>query len=235
MSKAGQTPLSAVGRLLGRDREIKGPSSGRDSEGLLAMGAAMGPLLLWLQDVAAVTLLRARRTLLRAAVLLCVLVLLLWVSIFLYGSFYYSYMPSVSFSTPVHFYYRYSHIRADQEHSCIVLPTVCLRTTESLISLVQWTNTVGGITSVRNALLIPISSISLLTGQIAMLQIQSSVLSLRLTSRSWRMEETRYISIPLRVTCIYTVDPKYIRICKPRLKMYECQNVFKKRNYFSFF
>ncbi|XP_051734754.1 seipin isoform X2 [Ctenopharyngodon idella] len=106
MSKAGQTPLSAVGRLLGRDREIRGPSSGRDSEGLLAMGAAMGPLLLWLQDVAAVTLLRARRTLLRAAVLLCVLVLLLWVSIFLYGSFYYSYMPSVSFSTPVHFSYR---------------------------------------------------------------------------------------------------------------------------------
>uniref|UniRef100_A0A8C1M0V5 Seipin n=1 Tax=Cyprinus carpio TaxID=7962 RepID=A0A8C1M0V5_CYPCA len=70
------------------------------------MGAAMGPLLLWLQDVAAVTLLRARRTLLRAAILFCVLVLLLWVSIFLYGSFYYSYMPSVSFSTPVHFYYR---------------------------------------------------------------------------------------------------------------------------------
>uniref|UniRef100_A0A671S8D1 Seipin n=1 Tax=Sinocyclocheilus anshuiensis TaxID=1608454 RepID=A0A671S8D1_9TELE len=70
------------------------------------MGAAMGPLLLWLQDVAAVTLLRARRTLLRAAILFCVLVLLLWVSIFLYGSFYYSYMPSVSFSTPVHFFYR---------------------------------------------------------------------------------------------------------------------------------
>uniref|UniRef100_A0A672Q3L7 Seipin n=1 Tax=Sinocyclocheilus grahami TaxID=75366 RepID=A0A672Q3L7_SINGR len=71
------------------------------------MGAAMGPLLLWLQDVAAVTLLRARRTLLRAAILFCVLVLLLWVSIFLYGSFYYSYMPSVSFSTPVHFFYRH--------------------------------------------------------------------------------------------------------------------------------
>ncbi|KAK7143627.1 hypothetical protein R3I93_014709 [Phoxinus phoxinus] len=106
MSKAGQTPLSAVGGLLGRHRETRGPSSGRETEGLLAMGAAMGPLLLWLQDVAAVTLLRARRTLLRVAILSCVLVLLLWVSIFLYGSFYYSYMPSVSFSTPVHYYYR---------------------------------------------------------------------------------------------------------------------------------
>uniref|UniRef100_A0A3Q1J2C7 Seipin n=1 Tax=Anabas testudineus TaxID=64144 RepID=A0A3Q1J2C7_ANATE len=57
------------------------------------MGATMGPVLHWLHDVAA------------AAILFCVLVLLLWVSIFLYGSFYYSYMPTVSFSTPVHFYY----------------------------------------------------------------------------------------------------------------------------------
>ncbi|XP_039549885.1 seipin isoform X2 [Pimephales promelas] len=106
MSKAGQTPFTAVGGLLGRHRETRGPSPGRETEGLLAMGAAMGPLLIWLQDVAAVTLLRARRTLLRVAILSCVLVLLLWVSIFLYGSFYYSYMPSVSFSTPVHYYYR---------------------------------------------------------------------------------------------------------------------------------
>lgn len=70
----------------------------------------MGPLLVWLQDVAAVTLLRARRTLLRAAILFCALLLLLWVSIFLYGSFYYSYMPTVSFSTPVNYQYRYRHI-----------------------------------------------------------------------------------------------------------------------------
>lgn len=69
------------------------------------MGGAMGSVLHWLQDVAAVTLLKARRTLFQAAILLCVLVLLLWVSIFLYGSFYYSYMPTVSFSTPVHFQY----------------------------------------------------------------------------------------------------------------------------------
>ncbi|XP_074533238.1 seipin-like [Halichoeres trimaculatus] len=69
------------------------------------MGAVMGPVLHWVHDVAAVTLLKARRTLFQAAVLFCVLLLLLWVSIFLYGSFYYSYMPTVSFSTPVHFYY----------------------------------------------------------------------------------------------------------------------------------
>ena len=76
------------------------------SAGLDTMGRVMGPVLLWLQDVAAVTLLRARRTLLRAAILFCVLILILWVAIFLYGSFYYSYMPTVSFSTPVHYYYR---------------------------------------------------------------------------------------------------------------------------------
>ncbi|KAL4623007.1 seipin-like [Arapaima gigas] len=69
------------------------------------MGGLVGPSLLWLQDVTAVMLLRARRAFLQAAILLCVLVLLLWVAIFLYGSFYYSYMPTASFSTPVHFYY----------------------------------------------------------------------------------------------------------------------------------
>lgn len=106
MSEEEQTPLFAVEGQIGRRPEPRRSAPGRDGEGLPTMGAAMGPLLLWLQDVAAVTLLRARRTLLRAAILLCVLVLLLWVSIFLYGSFYYSYMPSVSFSTPVHYYYR---------------------------------------------------------------------------------------------------------------------------------
>ncbi|XP_037306750.2 seipin-like [Pungitius pungitius] len=67
--------------------------------------STMGAVLHWVHDVASVTLLKARRTLLQAAILFCVLLLLLWVSIFLYGSFYYSYMPTVSFSTPVHFFY----------------------------------------------------------------------------------------------------------------------------------
>ncbi|XP_021446901.2 seipin isoform X4 [Oncorhynchus mykiss] len=69
------------------------------------MGGVTGPVFLWLQDVLGVTLLRARRTLLQAAILSCVLVLLVWVAIFLHGSFYYSYMPTVSFSTPVHYHY----------------------------------------------------------------------------------------------------------------------------------
>lgn len=36
-----------------------------------------------------------------------VVLLLLWISAFLYGSLYYSYMPNVAFSTKVHYYHRY--------------------------------------------------------------------------------------------------------------------------------
>lgn len=37
-----------------------------------------------------------------------VVLLLLWISAFLYGSLYYSYMPKVAFSTTVHYYHRYA-------------------------------------------------------------------------------------------------------------------------------
>lgn len=37
-----------------------------------------------------------------------VVLLLLWMSAFLYGSLYYSYMPNVAFSTTVHYYHRYA-------------------------------------------------------------------------------------------------------------------------------
>uniref|UniRef100_A0A3P9CL88 Seipin n=1 Tax=Maylandia zebra TaxID=106582 RepID=A0A3P9CL88_9CICH len=98
----------------GEDKRLHGyggdPPTDASSSGSETLGGAMGPLLHWLHDVAAVTLLKARRTLLQAAILFCVLVLLLWVSIFLYGSFYYSYMPTVSFSTPVHFFYTRCYI-----------------------------------------------------------------------------------------------------------------------------
>lgn len=80
-------------------------SKGSLCTGSDTMGGAMGTVLHWLQDVATGTLLKTRRTLFQAAILFCILSLLLWVSIFLYGSFYYSYMPTVSFSTPVHYYY----------------------------------------------------------------------------------------------------------------------------------
>uniref|UniRef100_A0A8C0WN26 Seipin n=1 Tax=Castor canadensis TaxID=51338 RepID=A0A8C0WN26_CASCN len=64
------------------------------------------PALLWAQEVGHVLAGRARRLLLQFGVLFCTILLLLWVSVFLYGSFYYSYMPTVSHLSPVHFYYR---------------------------------------------------------------------------------------------------------------------------------
>ncbi|XP_076972067.1 seipin isoform X1 [Tamandua tetradactyla] len=64
------------------------------------------PALVWAQEVGHVLAGRARKLLLQFGVLFCTVLLLLWVSIFLYGSFYYSYMPTVSHLSPVHFYYR---------------------------------------------------------------------------------------------------------------------------------
>ncbi|XP_067831759.1 seipin isoform X2 [Heptranchias perlo] len=66
----------------------------------------MSNWITWIQDHAAELMLRMRRTLLQTAILISVILLLLWMSVFLYGSFYYSYMPSVSFTTPVHYSYR---------------------------------------------------------------------------------------------------------------------------------
>nr|XP_033708281.1 seipin-like [Tursiops truncatus] len=64
------------------------------------------PALLWAQEMGHVLAGRARKLLLQFGVLFCTILLLLWVSVFLYGSCYYSYMPPVSHLGPVHFYYR---------------------------------------------------------------------------------------------------------------------------------
>lgn len=60
----------------------------------------------WAQEMGQALAGRARKLLLQFGVLFCSVLLLLWVSVFLYGSFYYSYMPTVSHLSPVHFYYR---------------------------------------------------------------------------------------------------------------------------------
>ncbi|XP_061204599.1 seipin [Neopsephotus bourkii] len=67
---------------------------------LMAVGPAQ-----WGQ--AAGALLRgARRAALRAGVAACAALLLLWASLFLYGTFYYSYVPAVAFVRPVHYAFR---------------------------------------------------------------------------------------------------------------------------------
>ncbi|XP_063294723.1 seipin isoform X2 [Pelobates fuscus] len=63
------------------------------------------PALLWLEEMCVVMFLRIRRLVLQAGLLVCAGIFLLWVSVFLYGSFYYSYMPTVKFSSPVHYQY----------------------------------------------------------------------------------------------------------------------------------
>ncbi|XP_036620624.1 seipin [Trichosurus vulpecula] len=64
------------------------------------------PALLWAQEVGQMVVGRTRKLLLQFGVLFCTVLLLLWVSVFLYGSFYYSYMPTVSHLSPVHVSYR---------------------------------------------------------------------------------------------------------------------------------
>ncbi|KAM8968838.1 seipin [Sarcophilus harrisii] len=64
------------------------------------------PALLWAQEVGQMVVGRARKLLLRFGVAFCTILLLLWVSVFLYASFYYSYMPTVSHLSPVHVSYR---------------------------------------------------------------------------------------------------------------------------------
>ncbi|XP_037117023.1 seipin-like [Syngnathus acus] len=65
-----------------------------------------GASLTRLNDAAVRAMFRVRQRVVQSVVLLSVLVLLLWLSAFLYGSFYYSYMPLVAYSVPVHYYYR---------------------------------------------------------------------------------------------------------------------------------
>uniref|UniRef100_A0A2K5ELJ5 Seipin n=1 Tax=Aotus nancymaae TaxID=37293 RepID=A0A2K5ELJ5_AOTNA len=79
------------------------PDPGARHPALPAMDS--DPALLWAQAVGEVMAGRARRLLLLFRVI-CTVLLLLWVSVFLRGGSYYSYMPTVSHLSPVRFYYR---------------------------------------------------------------------------------------------------------------------------------
>ncbi|XP_028824177.1 seipin-like [Denticeps clupeoides] len=65
----------------------------------------VGALVQRVQDAGRQLLLRLWQGALQLALLMLLLTLLLWVAAFLYGSFYYSYMPTPSYSAPVHFFY----------------------------------------------------------------------------------------------------------------------------------
>ncbi|XP_051276729.1 seipin isoform X1 [Dicentrarchus labrax] len=66
----------------------------------------IGRALLRLRDAVVMAMSRARQTVIQTFVVFSMVFLLLWIAAFLYGSFYYSYMPMAAFSTPVHYHYR---------------------------------------------------------------------------------------------------------------------------------
>lgn len=66
----------------------------------------IGQVLLKLQKAVYVTISGIRQRVIQSFAVFSVVLLLLWIAAFLYGSLYYSYMPNSSFFTPVHYYYR---------------------------------------------------------------------------------------------------------------------------------
>ncbi|XP_067313110.1 BSCL2 lipid droplet biogenesis associated, seipin, like isoform X2 [Pseudorasbora parva] len=77
-----------------------------EDSGVQDVGPQINGLVVQLLERVSVLLVRVRQKVLEIAVLICVILLLFWVALFLYGSFYYSFMPTANFITPVHFFYR---------------------------------------------------------------------------------------------------------------------------------
>lgn len=67
-----------------------------------------GQVRLKFRDALVMTRTRLQRGVTQTFAVFSVVLLLLWISAFLYGSLYYSYMPNVAFSTTVHYYHRYA-------------------------------------------------------------------------------------------------------------------------------
>ncbi|CAM9734325.1 unnamed protein product [Lampetra fluviatilis] len=109
----------------------RGRGGGAGGGPLAAPSLSARPLLLlaaWGHEALVLGLVRARRSLLRAALAGSVLLLLLWVSLFLYGSFYYSYMPAVSFEAPAHYHFRSDCPRLGEELCSFPVANVSLTT-----------------------------------------------------------------------------------------------------------
>ncbi|XP_054453823.1 seipin-like isoform X2 [Anoplopoma fimbria] len=68
--------------------------------------ALIGQSVLGLRDSVVMMISHARQRVIQGFMLFSIVILLLLIATFLYGSFYYSYMPLAAFSAPVHFHYR---------------------------------------------------------------------------------------------------------------------------------
>ncbi|XP_051774506.1 BSCL2 lipid droplet biogenesis associated, seipin, like isoform X2 [Ctenopharyngodon idella] len=74
--------------------------------GVQDVGPQINGLVVQILKTMSVLLVRVRQKVLEIAILICVILLVFWVALFLYGSFYYSFMPTANFIAPVHFFYR---------------------------------------------------------------------------------------------------------------------------------
>lgn len=66
----------------------------------------IGQVLVKIQYAVFIAMSRARQRLVQLSIVFSFVFLLLWIAAFLYGTFYYSYMPQATFSAPVNYYYR---------------------------------------------------------------------------------------------------------------------------------
>ncbi|KAI2657095.1 Seipin [Labeo rohita] len=94
-----------------------------DSEdcGVQDVGPQICGLVVQILETMAALLVRVRQKLLEMAILICVILLVFWVSLFLYGSFYYSFMPTANFITPVHFFYSRTDCPSPHHSMCSFL------------------------------------------------------------------------------------------------------------------
>ncbi|XP_043112363.1 BSCL2 lipid droplet biogenesis associated, seipin, like isoform X1 [Puntigrus tetrazona] len=91
-----------------------------DSEdsGVQDVGPQINGLAVQILETMSVLLVRVRQKLLEIAILICVILLVFWVALFLYGSFYYSFMPTASFITPVYFFYSRTDCASPHHSMC---------------------------------------------------------------------------------------------------------------------
>ncbi|XP_074656171.1 seipin-like [Tubulanus polymorphus] len=68
----------------------------------------------WLKVSTSVWVSKIKHTVVRVVLSISILALLLWISIFLYGTFYYIYMPSISHMKPVHLHFRSASTQDDK-------------------------------------------------------------------------------------------------------------------------
>ncbi|XP_006781370.1 seipin-like isoform X2 [Neolamprologus brichardi] len=76
------------------------------SQGDAEPSVLIGWMLVKLQYAVFIAMSRARQRLVQLSIVFSFVFLILWIAAFLYGTFYYSYMPQATFSAPVNYYYR---------------------------------------------------------------------------------------------------------------------------------